>query len=122
MPDDELIILRSASEGLLYPSESDEPFEVFRWTAEEQLQAHHVLAKAGKEKDENVEEITLAEFFEGLSEHEDGERFKQLRRAIENQLRDVKVFRVGSIQIDVYIVGATHSGDWAGLHTKSIET
>jgi hypothetical protein len=124
MPDDdELTILRKASEGLLYPSESDEPFEVFRWTAEgPEPQARHVLTQAGKASSEEVEEITLADFFEGLSEHEDADRFKQLRQAIETHLRDAKVFRIGSIQIEVYIVGTTRSGQWAGLHTKSIET
>jgi Nuclease A inhibitor-like protein len=123
MPNDELTILRIASEGLLYPSESDEPFDVFRWTAEgPEPQAHQVLAQTGKKPDETVEEISLSEFFEGLSEHEDAERFKQLRRVIDGQLCNTKVFRIGLIQIDVYLVGKTRAGDWAGLHTKSIET
>jgi len=32
------------------------------------------------------------------------------------------VFRVGKVKVDVFVVGKTADGDWAGLRTTSVET
>ena len=53
---------------------------------------------------------------------EEGERWVALRRAIERNLTDVRVFRVGERRVDVYVVGRTRGGEWVGLHTTSVET
>ena len=45
-----------------------------------------------------------------------------LAKVIEENLSDVRVFKVGEVNIDVYIVGRTKQGDWVGLHTKAVET
>jgi hypothetical protein len=33
-----------------------------------------------------------------------------------------QVYRVGSVEIDVYIIGVIPDGEWAGLYTKLVET
>ena len=40
------------------------------------------------------------------------------------ELAGLKVFRVGTgeVRVDVYLIGKTRSGKWAGLHTVSVET
>jgi hypothetical protein len=48
-------------------------------------------------------------------------RFRQLVRALKENLADVKVFLVGGTVKDVYVVGRTDSG-WAGVRTKVVET
>ena len=55
---------------------------------------------------------------------DEGERYKQLRRALESQLRELRILRLGSgeVKVDIYLIGRTRSGDWAGLHTTSVET
>jgi hypothetical protein len=106
----ELEALEAAAAGLLYPSESDEPITAMTWKAEPTF--------SGK----SVEEQTLAEFFAELEQGDEGEKFKRLRRVIEKSLPGAKVYRVGEVRVDVYIVGKTAQGDWMGLQTLSVET
>jgi hypothetical protein len=117
MSGDELAAIKKASDGLTYPSESDAPFDVFRWPAKDSVASH--LGAARK-----VEEVAIDAFFAELIESDDGARYKQLRRALESQLKELRIFRVGvgEPKVDVYLVGRTHAGDWAGLHTTSVET
>jgi hypothetical protein len=35
---------------------------------------------------------------------------------------DIRVFKVGRVNLDVYVVGRTKEGDWAGVQTKAVET
>jgi hypothetical protein len=37
-------------------------------------------------------------------------------------LDDIRVCRVGEVERDVYIVGKTKGGGWAGLKSKVVET
>jgi hypothetical protein len=123
MPDDVLGSLEEASKGLLYPSETDAPFKPFRWKArQDELSADEVLALARTKAGTEVEEVPVKDFFAGLADGEDAERFKKLRQALEKQLKGLRVFRVGSTKIDVYLVGKAPDGDWAGLKTISVET
>jgi hypothetical protein len=41
---------------------------------------------------------------------------------VKQNLSQLQVYRVGSIDIDAYIVGVTDGGEWAGLSTKVVET
>ena len=118
MSGDELAAIKKASDGLTYPSESDAPFDVFRWPAKDSVASH--LGAARK-----VEEVSIDAFFAELIESDDdGARYKQLRRALESQLKELRIFRVGvgEPKVEIYLVGRTHAGDWAGLHTTSVET
>lgn len=124
----ELQDLRKASAGLMYPSENDSPFDAFWWpaagkgatsgqTARDQVAAH---AKPGAK----VEEVPVDRFFGDLEGSDDGQRFKQLRQVLTSRLSGLGVFRAsgGEAEVDIYLVGRTRSGDWAGLHTVSVET
>ena len=118
--DDALAELSRAVEGLTYPSETDAPFEAFCWGAGG--------ASSGRERVEAlaggraVVEVPVARFFAELEEVEDAEGFRRLRRVLRERLSDVRVFRVGERRVDVYLVGKTAKGEWAGLHTVSVET
>jgi len=120
MSADDLSALKKATEGVLYPSESDEPFEVFIWTDVE-LQPAEVIRSHVK-KGIKVQEQPLEQFFADLQQSDDAPKFNELRRVLESSLRGAKVFRAGSVEIDVFVIGRTQSGKWAGLHTRSIET
>lgn len=121
MPQDELQELKKASEGLLYPSETDAPFEPFRWGGGGGDSARDQVAGHARKK-QKIEEVAVDDFFAELEGSEDAERFRQLRKALESQLAGLKVFRVGSIRVDIYLIGKTRGGEWGGLHTISVET
>ena len=123
MPDDELKPLTDASRGLLYPSESDAPFDAFRWPAKTAASAKDAVAAQAKAP-RKVEQMSLDDFFAGVEGSDDQARFKQLRVTLEKTLKDPKVIRLGAGEpkVDVYLIGKTRGGDWAGLHTTSVET
>ena len=117
----ELDELRKAVAGLTYPSESDAPFDVFAWptstggTARDQVVAN---TRAGQ----NVEEVPLDTFFGELKDTDDAAWIRSLRKELEAALTDLHVFRAGSVKVDVYLIGKTRAGGFAGLHTTSVET
>ncbi len=119
MPFNELTEIETAIIGLTYPSETDAPFDLFRWPAGPDPR-NQILAHAGNKHP--IEEIPVDVFFSELDESEDAARYRQLRQVLGSHLTGLKVFRVGSIRIDVYLIGQTPSGSWAGLHTISVET
>jgi hypothetical protein len=119
----ELRALRQAAEGLEYPSESDAPFEPFQWEAKGDGSAASQVA-AHARPGQKIEEVPVDRFFAQLDDSDDAERFRQLRRVLESQLPGVKIFRagVGETEVDIYLLGQTRAGNWAGLHTVSVET
>lgn len=131
MTDEQLIeALREATEGLTFMSESDYPFEVFNWGAAEPTAAS-VRGLAGEGADAPVETRTTADFFRvSASEAEwknaeqltTARRFQTLQRLLEENLNDLKVYRVGSINIPVYVAGRAASGNWLGVSTRVVET
>lgn len=127
---DAIAALEKASEGLLYQSESDEPFTTFKWKADGELTAAAVLKCARKPAKTPVEEVPLADFFKDLTTDQDwygeeekatAEQYRGLLKAVKQNLADAKVFKVGKTKVSVFIVGKT-DGDWAGLKTTAVET
>ena len=118
---DELQPLRQAVEGLTYPSESDEPFDVFVWTAAPSAR-DAVAAHAGK--DRKMTEVPVEQFFSELDDSDDAERYRALQKILRSALSDLQVFRAGEgeVEVDVYLLGRLKSGQWAGVHTLSVET
>jgi hypothetical protein len=55
-------------------------------------------------------------------EQQTAKKFQNLVETLKSHLTDIKVYRLGTTTIDVYIVGKTPSGDLAGLSTKVVET
>lgn len=124
--------LQEACSGLQFMSESDYPFEVFTWEgqAEESLTPEKLAQQTGHSADAPVKVIALSDFFRSATEEQDwygpeekeiAAKFKNLERTIASLLSDVKVYRVGQIEIDVYITG-TCGNDCVGLSTKVVET
>jgi hypothetical protein len=123
MQADDLAEITKAASGLQYPSESDAPFDVFRWPGTTSGTARDVVGSHGG-AGRKIEEVAIDAFFAELIESDDGERYKRLRRALESELKDLKIFRVGvgEPKVDVYLLGRTRVGELAGLHTTSVET
>ena len=126
--------LRDAAAGLLYTSEGDYPFDELSISGKELVwppSKDQFLRFMGLSTDTEVQEITLDEFFARHIEKSDPQdaklqamrpRFEALRDLLRQTLRDVRVFRVGSVEIRCYLVGADASGDISGLVTTSLES
>lgn len=133
-PDSEIInTLKEASDGLYCLSEADYPFEAFLWEdqTKEPLTVERLVQQVGHPQDTPVEVIELVQFFEGSTEEQDWygpeekemvAKYQNLVKTLEDNLQDIKVYRVGEVKIDVYIIGKTGSSALAGLSTKVLET
>lgn len=126
-------LLKKSTEGLLMMSESDYPFEVFLWEgqAQEPLTSEKLLQLTHHSLESPIESVDLDYFFRNVAQekdwHDDDQklmvkRFQALVEALKANLSEVQVYRIGTINIDVYIVGETNSGDLAGVTTKLVET
>lgn len=125
--------LTQAYEGLLMPSESDFPFEFFCWEgqAQEDLTPPKILQLAAHPTDSPIETVGLEDIFRNVAQEkewhdeiqkENVTKFQRLIETLNQNLSDIQVYRIGTMTIDVYIVGKTQSGDLAGLSTKLVET
>lgn len=122
--------LKQASAGLQYTSESDYPFDVFSWQTDT-LTAEQVLIETKHPENTPVQVWDLDKFFDQATEEKDWygpedkktvARYKHLVHTLQTTLSDIQVYRVGEIELDVYIVGKTPEGSLAGLSTKVVET
>ncbi len=132
MPTDVMKALSQAAQGLLYPSETDAPFEPFSWPIGKCKLTPALVRQLGEhEAREPVQEISLADFFKDLTEEQDWhgkqeraavKKFRALERTIGELLPDAKVIRVGTTEITIYIAGKTAEGNCVGLKTRAVET
>jgi hypothetical protein len=123
--------IKSAATGLLYMSETDAPLEVVEFSETSKDQILQKIKQQSSSGD-HLEEQTLDYFFRNqvkeYPEHDDEEdktrtkKFKSLVEALKDNLTDIHVYRVGSIQIDGWIIGKLKDGKYAGLKTKMVET
>lgn len=132
MPEVVLTNLREAVKGLLYMSESDEPFEVLHWKdAADVYEPQKMPALSKRKAGTPVMAMSLEEFFQelveekswhGEAEKADVRKYRNLKETIGKHLTRPQVFRVGELEVDIWIVGKSGTGDWFGIRTKAIET
>jgi hypothetical protein len=121
--------LTQASQELLMPSESDYPFEVVVWEDVE-LTPQKILELTNYPPATFIEEVELDYFFRNIAteqdwhdeiQREDVTKFQNLVQVLKGNLAEIRVYRIGTIEVNVYIVGKTKDGV-AGLATTVIET
>ncbi len=125
-----IALFTKVTTDLLWSSESDYRFEIVTWERGVDLEPTVLFNKLAKPNDA-IKTITLTDFFAPVLRIEDWyaaaelalvNRYTDLLHAIESNLSDVKVFRVGEVEIAIYIVGKTPTGDIVGLKTYVVET
>ena len=131
LKDSELINqLNQASQGLLWLSESDYPFKTLCWENVDEINAK-LLQVTDSTPETKIAVRELDSFFKRVIEKKDWykdeklaecRRYQALVNLLKTHLIDIKVYRVGEIEIDVYIIGKTKSGNLVGLSTKVVET
>lgn len=115
--------LEKASKGLQMPSESDAPFKAFVWAnVGPKMTPDRVRELAKADKGTTVETSTLDDLLQTVPS-ESKDKFDALAATIKQQLSEVKVYKIGDeAEKQVYIVGKTQDGQWAGLQTAVVET
>lgn len=121
------------SSDLMYPSESDEKIEYFEmeFSTEQKVALSDFRMFNGIRPEITISEITFEDFFAPLIKMEDwfGEEEKKwaedslkLKYLLSENVKDIEVLKVGSVEIDVYLFGRADECKWVGLKTKVIET
>lgn len=123
--------IKTAAEGLWYISESDAEIFPFTGSKADAVTKENLLVQIGKPPDTPIEErgfdemlarfITIQDWF-GDEEKANAEKFAALKSLLEKNLTDLKVFKVGKIEVEIYFVGLDADGSLAGIQTKATET
>lgn len=117
--------------GLFYTSETDAQILLFAGKKAESVTSEEILCQTGNKTDSSIEEKEFTEFFARLTEIQDwfgdeekatAQKFADLKDLLQNNLKDLKVFKIGKIQIDVYAVGLDVKGILTGIKTQAVET
>lgn len=123
--------IRKASEDLYYISETDAEIFPFAGTKADAVTKENLLSQTASKPDAPVEERDFESFFARLTKIQDwfgdeekqtAAKFARLKELLESNLKNLKVFKVGLIEIDVYIVGLDSESHLTGVKTKAVET
>ncbi len=123
--------IKDVAKGLWYISETDAEIIAFVGNKVGSVSKENLLNQIGKPAETPVEERDFIEFFTRLTqirewfgdkEKETAGKFRALKNLLENNLKDLKVFKVGQIQLDLYVIGVDPGGNLLGIKTKAIET
>lgn len=123
--------LAAAAKDLLFTSESEAPIEIYKWPLASEPTPEALLASLGRPADTRVETSTvdaeIAPFTTTPPGVDDVEkalaaRFQTLLDTLKQGLTDLRVYRVGRVDIDMYILGRAPTGAWLGYTTHVVET
>jgi hypothetical protein len=123
--------IKNAAAGLWYISETDAEIFPFTGSKADAVTKENLLQQIGKPPDAPVEEREFDQMFErfvkiqdwfGDEEKETAAKFAALKSLLEKNLTDLKVFKIGQINLDIYFVGLDSKGNLAGIQTKAVET
>jgi len=117
------------AENLLFMSETDAPLEYFELSPDKSKQwppstDGQFLQLIGEAPATHVEKLAPEKFFRDLRQgNEDSEdQVTALQKVMTDELRNLAGFRVGEIEIAIFVLGQDDSGKVCGLKTLSIET
>jgi len=131
MCDPAVMKLATATEGLVFVSERDAPFEAFSWEETGALTPRLVCKLGGHDETEPVTQTECRPFFDALTEEQDWHgdeekeqtrKYRELRVVFESEVTNRAIFRVGTIDVTYYIVGRSPAGSWIGVKTQATET
>ena len=121
--------IEKSTDGLTYISETDAAVEPYFGGRVETVEIHNLTDKgtgAGKyekvQPEQFFKRLTAEKNWFGASEKQRAARFASLQKLLEENLRDLTVFKIGHIQIDIYVVGFDVDGNLVGIKTKAVET
>ncbi|MGI8495300.1 MAG: nuclease A inhibitor family protein [Pyrinomonadaceae bacterium] len=116
---------------LYYTSETDAEIEPFVGDKSKTVNGESLLLQTGSAADSKIEERNFDDFFSCLTQIQDwfgdeekktSAKFSQLEKILKEELKELKVFKIGQVEIDIYVVGLDSSSILTGIKTKSVET
>ena len=123
--------IAAAAEGLYYMSETDAEILPFIGQTTKIVTSAEILEQTDHSANSAIEERKFASFFSRLTKIQDWfgdeekqtvEKFIRLKEVLENNLRDLNVYKIGRIELDVYVVGLDENDKLLGIKTKAVET
>lgn len=124
--------LKQLTAGLLFMSETDQPFQVIDLGPQTEITPEQLRSlTAGAGAHTPVTTQSLADFFRAATatpawkqgaELETARRYQRLVRWLPENLTELQVYRVGEIDVTVYILGRSNAGHLLGLSTRVVET
>ena len=131
-PDSQFISqLNKATLNLLWFSEAEYPFHIIYWKNLRHFDELTLLHQSGyssetkvaiQEFDSFFDSVTRKEAWHNEEEQAEVERYQTLVDLLATNLTDTKVYLLGEVEIDVYILGKTEHKAIAGLTTKIVST
>jgi len=123
--------IKSIVKNLYYTSETDAEIEPFVGQKTVSVDRESLIEQIGAATDSKVEERNFEDFFSRLTENQDwfgneekqtALKFSKLKELLQNELNDLKVFRIGETELDIYVVGLDSNSVLTGIKTKAVET
>lgn len=118
-------------DGLIYISETDAPVIPFVGARAGAVSAETIASQGRFSFDAPIEEkdahaffgiLTKSESWHSATDRERAKKFLELETLLEENLRDLKVFKIGRVRLDIYAVGIDAGGDLVGIKTQAVET
>lgn len=131
MRDKILSKISRACDGLFYISETDAPITAFLSESANDEPHREILSHITNASNSDVEEIDLYMFFErliaekdwhGAKEKERAQKFRALKLTLEDNLSNLKVFKIGRVKKKIFVVGRDKDDRLLGVMTESVET
>lgn len=123
--------LQALTTGLLFRSEVEYPIAPIFFEGVSELSSEKLLELRAKPTDAFVEIITIDQLFSWAVQVQDWQeedekaearRFQALVACLKTHFSDIAVYRVGRVELEVFVVGKTKSGLLGGVYTRQFKT
>ena len=123
--------LEAACSGLVYMSETDRPISPVLETPSRESTLAEFVSRNLPAASRSIEENPASIFFDRLIVDRDWHsasdkklvrRFRRLESVLTDNLGEVKMFRAGRVQIEIFVLGRDDEGNIAGVRTSAVET
>ncbi len=123
--------LKFATNDLIYISETDADVLPFLGKFAEEVSAENLLTQIRTDVNTKVEELDYQNFFAHPTKIQEwfdeeatatAEKYQMLKIAMEENLTNIKYFKVGKTEIKIYVVGLDKQKILIGIKTDAVET
>lgn len=123
--------LAAACEGLIYISETEAPVLPFCGERADGVTGKIIIHQTAASNETPVQETSFDAFFGRLTAKmewydeqriETAKKFLELQKLLEENLSDLKVFKLGKVRQDVFALGRDKNNRLMGITTKAVET
>lgn len=119
--------ITAACAGLIYTSETDAPVLPFALPSDGAnddmiLEKLSASASQAASVDPFFDRLTTKREWFGKSEIEIAAKFARLQKLLDENLSDLKLVRIGRLELSIVIAGRDSEGRLMGITTKAVET